>query len=343
MNNQDILEKIKQANLVGRGGACFPVATKWASVAKAMEAEEKRRSFVACNASEGEPGVKKDLFILENYPAEMIEGMKIAIKFINAEKGYIYLNPKYYSKLARKIEKLLNGTKIELFKKDHLAGYAGGEESSLVNHLEGKRIEPRLKPPFIATVGLWDCPTIVNNVETFYDVYLVANDKYENKRFYTVSGDCLNSGVFNYPSNWTIEKVLKETNNYPKFEFFVQVGGDASGEVLNSSQLNVPVTGAGSITIYSLTKHKPVDLMRKWVYFFANESCGQCTPCREGTYRLRELFERNEINWSLVQEILTNLNETSFCGLGAAVPIPFFSYAKNVLPKVSGNKINLAN
>lgn len=333
----EIIEKIKIANLVGRGGASFPVATKWASVAKAMEAKENQKCYVVCNASEGEPGVKKDLFILENYPEKMIEGMNIAIEFIGAEKGYIYLNPKYYDKLGRKLAKSIKGTKIELFKKDHLAGYAGGEESTLVNHLEGKRIEPRLRPPFVASVGLWDCPTIVNNVETFYDISLVAIDKYEKKRFYTIGGDCLNSGVYNYPNEWTIEKILRETNNYPKFEFFVQVGGDASGEVLNSGQLDRPASGAGSITIYSLIKHKPEDLMRKWAYFFCNESCGQCTPCREGTYRLREIFERKVIDWQLVNELLDNLEQTSFCGLGLAVPVPFKTYLNNVYKNYAGN------
>lgn len=330
----DILTKIKSANLVGRGGASFSVATKWSTVKNTISTDK----YVVCNASEGEPGVKKDLFIFEHHPEKVVDGMKIAMEFIGATKSYIYLNPKYYLKLSRRLKKLTKGTGIELFKKDHTAGYAGGEESAAVNHIEGKRIEPRLKPPFIATNGLWDCPTIVNNVETFYNVSLVAADKYEKKRFYTVSGDCPNEGVCEYPEDWTIEKILKETNNYPKFNFFVQVGGDASGEVLNSSQLDKPASGAGSITVYSVIKHKPNDLMKQWAYFFFNESCGQCTPCREGTFRLKEALKMKKIDWQLVNDLLNNLEQTSFCGLGLVVSTPFKSYFNNVFKNYAGDK-----
>ena len=334
---QDILLKIKEAGLVGRGGANFPTATKWETV-KNTRGDKK---YVICNASEGEPGVRKDLFILENHADKVINGMKIAMEFISAEKGYIYLNPKYYFKLSRKLKKLIKGTGIEVFKKDHMAGYAGGEESAAVNHIEGERVEPRLKPPFIATIGLWNYPTIVNNVETFYNVSLVAVDKYEKKRFVTISGDCPNEGVFYFDETLPIEKILHETSNYPKFKFFVQIGGDASGVVLNEMQLNQPVSGAGSITIYSLTKHNPLDLMRRWAYFFSNESCGQCTPCREGTYRLKEMLKRKNIDWQLVAEIINSLDESSFCGLGGAVPMPFRSYVKNVVVNSSDNEIKL--
>ncbi|MCX6796811.1 MAG: hypothetical protein NTW06_04950, partial [Candidatus Falkowbacteria bacterium] len=217
---------------------------------------------------------------------------------------------------------MTKGTKIELFKKDHSAGYVGGEESTAINHIEGKRIEPRLRPPFIATVGLWNYPTLVNNVETFYDVSLVAADQYEHKRFYTINGDCLNTGVYQFPEDWTIEKILKETKNYPNFEFFVQIGGDASGIILNSKQLKQVASGAASITVYSIIKHKPIDLMRKWALFFSEESCGQCTACREGTYRLREALEIANFDWKLVDDLLNNLEETSFCGLGLVVSTP---------------------
>jgi [NiFe] hydrogenase diaphorase moiety large subunit len=329
----DILTQIKLAGLTGRGGAGFPTATKWEIVKNAPG----NKKYVVCNASEGEPGVKKDLFILENYPEKVIAGMKIAIDFLVAEKAYLYLNPAYYKKFKAKLTKLTKGTKIELFSKDHTAGYAGGEESTAINHIEGKRIEPRLRPPFIATNGLWDCPTLVNNVETFYDVSLIAAGRYENKRFFTVSGDCPNEGVYEFPENWTIEKVLQETNNIPKFKFFVQIGGDASGIVLNSSQLNQPASGAGSITVYSVIKHKPADLMKQWAYFFTNESCGQCTPCREGTFRLKETLKMKKVDWQLVNDLLDNLEQTSFCGLGLVVSTPFKSYFNNVLNYV-GNK-----
>ncbi len=336
-----ILNKIKKANLVGRGGGCFPTVLKWEMVRKATG----ERKYVICNASEGEPGVKKDGYILENFGEKMIDGMKIAMDFLLADniksrksksdvKSYIFINHKYYKKLGGKLNKIIASNKkyrIELFIKPSGSGYIGGEETSILNAIEGKRIEPRLRPPFPTTNGLWDRPTLINNVETFYNVSLVARDEFKENRFYTVSGDCLNSGVYELPDDWTVEKILKETGNYPKFDFFVQVGGDASGEVLNNKQLNKPASGAGSITIYNAKKYKPEEMLKKWIGFFVNESCGQCTPCREGVYRLNEIINSDNLDWRLIEELLNNLDEASFCGLGSVVPVPIRLYRKNVL------------
>jgi NADH:ubiquinone oxidoreductase subunit F (NADH-binding) len=337
----DIINKVKKANLVGRGGGCFPTAVKWEMVKEA--AGDKK--YVICNASEGEPGVKKDGYILENFGEKVIDGMKIAIDFLATNNikdkkskchviGYIYINHKYYKKFGEKLNKIITGLKnyeIELFVKPIGSGYIGGEETSILNAIEGKKVEPRLRPPFPTTNGLWECPTLINNVETFCNVSLAVSDEYKKNRFYTIGGDCLNGGVYELSDDWTIEKILKETNNYPRFDFFVQVGGDASGEVLNNKQLNKPASGAGSITIYDVKKYKPEEMIRKWINFFVNESCGQCTPCREGVYRLNEIINSSDINWKLLEELLNNLDEASFCGLGSVVPIPIRSYRKNVL------------
>lgn len=337
--NKDITKKIKEANLLGRGGGCFPTWQKWEMVKKA----DGKKKYVVCNASEGEPGVKKDFFILDNYPEKVIAGIKIAIDFFGAEKGYIYLNPSYFRKLEKKLKELLKDLPIELYAKDHLAGYIGGEESSAINHIEGRRVEPRLRPPFPTISGLFGCPTLINNVETFYDVSLISSGSYKNNRFYTINGDCLWTGVYEFPENWTIEKVLKETNNYPDFDFFVQVGGDASGTVLSSSQLRRPVEGAGSITVYSALKNEPINLMRQWIDFFADESCGKCTPCREGTYRLKDMLYSKEIDWKLFNEILSTLDQTAFCGLGCVVPNPFRTYINNVLKRNNKYKFKITN
>ena len=328
----DILSKIKKANLVGRGGAGFPVAKKWFAVAEALANKEanQRKSYVVCNASEGEPGVAKDGYILEHYPEKVIDGMKIAIDFLSAEKGYIFLNHSYYKKFNKKLIKLLKDSKMEIFAKPVNAGYIGGEESAILNAIEGKRIEPRLKPPFPTAKGLWGYPTLINNVETFYNVSLVISGNYKNNRFYTITGDCPNEGVYELPDNLTIEKLLNQTKNYPKFSFFVQIGGNASGEVLNSSQLKRQVSGAGSITVYSLAKNSFKKIIKGWLNFFAGESCGQCTPCREGIYRLNEVFSEEKIDWELFNELLDNLSDTSFCALGGSVPVPIKSFMKNV-------------
>ncbi len=339
----NILNKIKKANLVGRGGGCFPVAIKWEMVKKAVG----DKKYVICNASEGEPGVKKDGYILENFGEKVIDGMKIAIDFLSDNSttpspslpkegisGYIFINHEYYKKLGRKLNKIIADDKkynIELFIKPDGSGYIGGEETSILNAVEGKRVEPRLRPPFPTTNGLWSCPTLINNVETFYNVSLVADNEYKENRFYTISGDCLSAGVYELSDNWTIEKILRETNNYPEFGFFVQVGGDASGEILNSKQLDKLAGGAGSITIFNAKKHRSEELFKKWIGFFINESCGQCTPCREGVFRLEKIINSNNIDWKLIEELLNNLDEVSFCGLGSVVSIPIRSYRKNVM------------
>ena len=339
----NIINKIKKANLVGRGGGNFPTAMKWSMVKKAIG----NRKYVICNASEGEPGVKKDGYILENFGEKVIDGMKIAIDFLSdisttsspslskeGISGYIFINHQYYKKFSGKLNKIIADDKkykIELFIKPTGSGYIGGEETSIINAIEEKRVEPRLRPPFPTTNGLWNCPTLVNNVETFYNVSLAATDNFKKNRFYTISGDCLFPNIYELSDNWTIEKILKETKNYPKFDFFVQVGGDASGEILNSKQLDKPAGGAGSITIFNAKKHKPEELFKKWISFFINESCGQCTPCREGVYRLGKIINSNNIDWKLIEELLNNLDETSFCGLGSVVSIPIRSYRKNVM------------
>lgn len=327
----DILSKIKQAGLVGRGGACFPVEKKWNAV-KNVIGEKK---YVVANAAEGEPGVYKDGYILEHYPEKVINGMKIAIDFLSAEKGFIYLNYSYNKKLSKKLSFLLKDSKIEIFIKPINAGYIGGEESAILNAIEGKRIEPRLKPPFPTTAGLWNRPTLINNVETFYNVSLVASGDYKNNRFYTITGDCPNEGVYELLDDLTIEKVLKQTKNYPKFSFFAQVGGNASGEVLNSSQLKRQAPGAGSIAVYSLAKNSFKKVIKNWLDFFVNETCGQCTPCREGTYRLKEIFIKEKIDWVMFDSLLDNLSDTSICALGGSVPIAIKSFMKNVYPTLN--------
>ncbi|MDP2736822.1 MAG: NADH-ubiquinone oxidoreductase-F iron-sulfur binding region domain-containing protein [bacterium] len=330
----DILSKIKQADLVGRGGACFPTAKKWSAVAEALADKEagKRKCYVVCNAAEGEPGVYKDGYILEHYPEKVIDGLKIAIDFLLAKKGYIFLNYSYNKKLNKKLTVLLKNSKIEIFVKPIKAGYIGGEESAILNTIEGRKIEPRLKPPFPTTRGLWNCPTLINNVETFYNVSLVASGEYKNKRFYTITGDCLNEGVYELPDNLNIETVLNQTKNYPKFSFFAQIGGNASGEVLNSSQLKKPVSGAGSIAVYSLAKNNFKKVIKGWLNFFVNESCGQCTPCREGAFRLNEIFMKEKIDWVMFNSLLDNLSDTSLCALGGSAPIAIKSFMKNVYP-----------
>jgi len=328
----NILDKIKKAGLVGRGGASFPVNLKW----QAVKNEKRPEKYLVINGAEGEPGIHKDAYIINNYPEELMFGIKIALDFIKAKKIYFYLNKNLYSS-KNKLNKIANAIglkgKIIFFLKPIDSGYFAGEESTILNIIEGKNIEPRLRPPFPTCSGLYGMPTLINNIETIYNVYLVSKNKYQNKRFYSVNFDKKNKGVYFLPENLTIKQILKETDNYPDYDFFVQIGGDASGEVLNSKQLNKKVDGAGSITVYNLEKHIPEKLIKYWLSFFRDNSCGQCTPCREGTYRLYEMFENFGLKMAKEKnftDLCDNLFLSSFCALGTAVPIAILSYFKNV-------------
>ena len=332
-----ILQKIEKAKLIGRGGACFPTASKWQMVKEAPDKEK----YIVCNASEGEPGIKKDGYIFKHHPDKVIDGLKIALNVLKAKKAIIFIRKDYYKKYGRKLKKLSRGLPIEFFVKDKSWGYIAGEESSLLNAIEGRKPEPRLRPPFPVTNGLWNKPTLINNVETFFNVSLVNSGQYEEKRFYTINGDCPNTGVFFLPAKWSIKKVLQETNNAPKFKFFVQVGGNASGVVYNDSQLNKNVTGSGSITVYQKSKYGSRQLMHYWLSFYRGQSCGQCTPCREGTYRLAQIMESKSPDWNLFFEILNALDETSICGLGKSISTPIKSYLHNILFKETEYEKNI--
>jgi len=329
----DILNKIKQVDLKGCGGACYPTADKWQAVKEAFGVKK----YVICNASEGEPGVFKDEYLLSEEPEKVIEGMKVALDFLSERKvetkGYIFLNHDYAKEYGSNLKKIITKKKadIEIFVKPENSGYICGEESTILNVIEGKKFQPRLKPPFPTTSGLFDYPTLINNVETFYHVAKIYDGDYEAVRFCTVSGECPNAGVYELSAGKTIGEVLAETNNIPSYKFIVQVGGGASGEVFNQNQLDRPVSGAMSITLYEASEWKAIDLFRHWIGFFFTESCGQCTPCREGTYRLFEIINSKKPDWKLFFDILDDLSATSFCGLGLSVPIAIKSYLSNVL------------
>ncbi|MDD4989885.1 MAG: NADH-ubiquinone oxidoreductase-F iron-sulfur binding region domain-containing protein [Candidatus Pacebacteria bacterium] len=329
---EDFIEQLKNSGLTGRSGSNFPVWKKWQAVKEA----DSEKKYAICNASEGEPEVFKDAYIFENYLAEVVNGIKIALQEIGAQTAYIYLNKDYYQKFKTKLSRLIENLPIELFEKP--AGYLAGEETSILNAIEGKRPEPRIKPPFPTEVGLWGKPTLINNVETFYWVNKIADGQYQNKRFYCVSGDpslpsgqaLPNKGVFELSENYTIEQILKETKNYPEFPFFCQVGGGASGEILLSTELNQPIKGLASIIVFNKEKTDPRALLKKWVDFFLQENCDKCTPCREGLYRVKEILQESQQGISserrqTLQEIFEALEKTSLCPLGRIAALPFKS------------------
>lgn len=313
----DIIQKIKESGLLGRSGSGFPTGLKWETV-KNQKAAKK---YVVCNAASGEPKVMKDEYILENYPKEVIEGIKIALETISSSAAYIYLRKDFYEKFSARLAKLTEGLPITLFKKP--GGYLAGEETCLCEAIEGKKPEPRVKPPFPTEKGLFGCPTLINNIETFYRVSQIAKNQYQNTRFYTLGGVAKNPGVFDLPADWTIEKVMRETKNYPDFEFFVQAGGGASGEILLPGELDKKIAGPGAIIIYNRKKTDCQKLLKGWADFFLKENCDKCTPCREGVYRISQMLGRGKIDDATLSDIVQNLKEASFCGLGRVAGIPF--------------------
>ncbi|MCX6789338.1 MAG: hypothetical protein NTZ42_01885 [Candidatus Gribaldobacteria bacterium] len=319
----NIIKKLKDSNLVGRGGANFPTWQKWQAVKDAQSTPK----YIVCNASEGEPLVFKDKYLLENYPQEVINGLKIALKTIRHSQAYIYLNKDYFQLFKKPLENLIAKLPIKLFEKPF--SYIAGEETSLLNAIEGKKPEPRIKPPYPTQVGLFGKPTLINNVETFYWVSKIDQGKYEGNRFYSIEGETKNKGVFELPETKTIEQILQETNNWPDFDFFCQVGGGACGTIMLSSELNQPIKGTGSIIIFDKNKTDVYQLMRSWAEFLHQNNCDQCAPCREGLYRIFELMSQDKEKVlpekTKLNDIFTALEKTSFCPLGRLATMPFKS------------------
>ena len=190
-----------------------------------------------------------------------------------------------------------------------------------------------MKPPFPVEVGLFGKPTLIHNVETLFNIAKVSEGKYKPFRFYTVCGKVKKPGVYFLPEHLTAEKLLEVTGNTPKFNYFAQIGGGASGIVINREQAKThPVNGAGSLEIYP-SDIEPRKMLLKWFKFYAEQSCGKCTPCREGSYQLYELVKNNkkEIPWEQINEIVDVMGKTSFCALGKSVMMPVHSYRMNVL------------
>lgn len=339
----ELISKLEFAGLTGRGGAGFPVAKKWLAVKDALANTQASRGYIIVNAAEGEPGVKKDAWLLEHEAEEVLRGVKLAWDFFGRDKIakiYLYWSKSYQSAFAKHIEVLLAGKnfhslkgKLEFFLKPKEPSYVCGEESTILNIIEGKRPEPRLRPPFPAEHGLFGAPTLVSNVETFYSVSLVERDKYLEKRFYTLAGAVKHRGVFALPAAMSIEEILRTTDNYPNFDFFVLSGGEVCGEALRSDQLSAPVEGSGLIMVYDAKKTDKKKLLDYWLKFYEQESCGACTACREGSYRLRELFLARKMDSALFNDLLDNLEESSLCSLGSSLPLTVKSFLENIYHK----------
>ncbi len=364
MTPEQIIEEMKTSGLRGRGGAGFPAGVKW-EFAKASPGDVK---YVLCNADEGDPGAFMDRSILEADPHAVIEGMIIAAKAINASQGYIYARTEYPLAIKRLGLAIEKATEKGLLGDDilgsgfnfHVSIYQGagafvcGEETALMRSIEGKRGMPRPRPPFPAHKGLWEKPTILNNVETLANVpqiilnggawyASVGTESSKGTKVFALSGDVNNIGLVEVPMGTSLRKIIYDVGGgIPKKRKFkgVQLGGP-SGGCVPEQHLDTPVDyeaiakvgaimGSGGVIVMD-EKTCMVDMARFFMDFIQDESCGKCTPCREGTRRQLEILKKicsgkgEPEDITLLEELSAVIKETALCGLGQTGPNPVLS------------------
>lgn len=353
MSQLDLIDEVKRSGLRGRGGAGFNTGAKW-SFSYQTGAEIK---YVVCNADEGEPGTYKDRIIMENDPQSLLEGMAICGYAIGSRQGYIYCRGEYpyvVQILNQAIEQaksrgVLGNFDIEV--RMGAGAYVCGEESALIESIEGHRGEPRFKPPFPPVQGLWGQPTIVNNVETFTNLPVIIEkgaewyasigaSSYPGTKVLTLTGDVVNRIFVEVPTDTTIQQVIYDFGggiaSGRKFKA-VQIGG-TSGGFIPESLLNTRIDfdsmagigatlGSGAVFVMDETRDI-VDVVERIAKFFEHESCGKCSPCREGTRRMHEAMQRIKAGQASAGDLenLTRLgnvmSRACLCGLGQAAPAP---------------------
>lgn len=343
MDPEGVIHELKSSGLQGRGGAGFNCGLKWESARKAPGQEK----YLICNADEGETGAFKDRYILAHDPFSVIEGMAIAGYAIGAREAFIYLRAEYHFLLdslegaVKQAEDLgfLSHLPIRIF--EGAGSYICGEETALMDSLEGGRGEARFKPPFPPTKGLFGRPTIINNVETLANVppiilngagwfRAMGTDKSRGTKVFSISGDVARPGVYELLMGTPLRELVLNLAGAENVKA-VQVGG-ASGRILPAGRLDTPlsyeqVLGSGSVIVFNRDRDI-IDLVYRDIEFLAGESCGKCTPCREGTEVMLEIYIRLVNGEAEVEDIkaLEDLSQTmqlaSICGLGQSAPTP---------------------
>ena len=340
----DICEIVDTSGLRGLGGAGFPTARKWGF----LKGTPKPR-LVAINADEGEPGTFKDRYCMETDPHRVIEGILIAAWAVEADEAYIYLRDEYphiryilIDELAKlEAANLTGGIKIHL--RRGAGAYICGEESAMLESIEGKRGLPRNRPPFPAQRGLFGRPTLINNVETMFwlrEIIENGADWYQEQgrpHYFSVSGRVNNPGVKLVPAGVTANQLI---NDYcggmaAGHSFFAFLPGGASGGILPADKGDVALDfgtldefgcfiGSSAVVIFS--QHDSVrDVCKNLLHFFEDESCGQCTPCRVGCEKMLKLIDKPVWDADLIKELSDTMRDASICGLGQAAPNPVLS------------------
>ncbi len=367
MTPEQIIEEVKKSNLRGRGGAGFPAGVKWSFVPK----DTAKPKYVIANADESEPGTCKDRPLMEFDPHQLIEGTVIAGRAVGAHQGYIYIRGEY-----RYVMEIVDGAIGEAYANGCLGknifgsgfdfdlcthtgagAYECGEESALMESLEGKRGYPRIRPPFPAVVGLYGCPTVINNVETLSAVPAVilnGGEWYANlgtprnggTRLYCVSGHVNRPGIYELPLGFNLRRMIEEVAggvaNGKKLKAVIP--GGSSCPLLKAEETDLPMDfdslakagsmlGSGGVMVID-EETCMVDVARRIMHFYAHESCGWCIPCREGTSWLRRMLDRFHAGGGraedipLIGELAKNMLGRTFCPLGDAAALPTISIVK---------------
>lgn len=361
MTPDEVIEEIIKSGLRGRGGAGFPTGIKW----KVCRNEPKTPKYVICNCDEGDPGAYMDRSVLESDPHSVIEGQTIAAYAIGASHGYIYVRTEYplaIKRMQKAIEQareygllgeniLGTGFSFDLEIREGSGAFVCGEETSLIHSIEGKSPEPRQRPPFPAQVGIWGCPTVINNVETLATVPVIINrgadwfsrigtETSKGTKIFSLVGKINNTGLIEVPMGITLREIIYEIgggipgNRQLKA---VQIGGP-SGGCIPASLIDLPIdyeslTRAGSMMgsggmIVMDEDTCMVDVAKFFIQFTNDESCGKCTVCRDGSDALLEVLTRitdgegREGDIEFLEELALAIKDASMCGLGTTLPNP---------------------
>jgi formate dehydrogenase beta subunit len=343
-----VIGVIDSAGLRGLGGAGFPTAQKW----RFVRAEPGPR-VVAINADEGEPGTFKDRHCLETDPHRVLEGMLVSAWIVGADDVFFYLRDEYAACRAILLRELaaLHADPPCALPRIHLRRGAGayicGEETSLIESIEGKRGEPRLRPPFPAQAGVFGRPTLVQNVESAFWLREIielgaesfagqGRPQHRGMRFFSVSGRVAKPGVYLAPNGITVRELIDQAGGMSDgHELYAYLPGGASGGILPASLADVPLDFrsldeygcfVGSAAVVVLSQHdRARDVAHNLMHFFAHESCGKCTPCRVGTAKAEQLMQRSDWNLPVLRDLADVMSDASICGLGQAAPNPLRS------------------
>jgi NADH-quinone oxidoreductase subunit F len=372
MKPAEVIDEVKKSNLRGRGGAGFPTGMKWSFMPAApVDANgNPKPKYLVCNADEGEPGTFKDRLIMTKTPHKMLEGMIIACHAIGSNKGFIYIRGEFYKEI-RIMQKAIDEARAAGFLGKNIYGsgfdcdmviykgagaYICGEETALLNSLEGKRGEPRLKPPFPAQVGAYGMPSCVNNVETFAAVPFImlegaekyakmGNERSGGTRLYCLSGNVTNPGVYELPMTMTLRQVIDVAGGCKDGKKIKAViPGGASAPMLREDELDVlmdydslakagTMSGSGGIIVMDESVNI-VEATYVLLKFYEHESCGQCSQCREGSHWLARMFKRildgggTQDDLDYIAKICGNMAGQTICAFADAVTGPALSSVK---------------